>query len=417
LFLHSSLFLHRDEKPKRQQLPATFKFQSLGCDITIQKRMRKSLTASLSLCFLPLLDVTSGFVVSEGNQQTRPVTSTDYSTGTALACQLLGMNCNTPTDFSFSFKGFCKRGGETDIHSDGWGVAFYEGNGIRQFHDVEAAATSPMAHFLSIHSIRTLNMMSHIRYATAGEVELGNVHPFCREMWGLNWAFAMNGDIPAFKKHPKTKLSSLGPGDSPCTEESYYNPVGTTDSEAAFCAILNALRVRFQRLPSLPVLYEALQKLCDEIIQLEDPESGEPTIMNFLLTCGANTLWVYSWPGKRPGSKVWNGLHYTTREAPFTTSHLSDVDCTVDFKLHTDRDDCVSVIATKPLTDDEEWIEMKKGELIVFDQGRPNFSPKSLFELELLGHGLNSTVLERPALEEDMRLFNLDPSVFRGACI
>jgi glutamine amidotransferase len=340
-------------------------------------------------------------------------TAAAAATITSLYCQLLGMNCNTPTDFTFSFKGFCKRGGETDIHTHGWGVAFYEKNGIRQFHDVEAAASSPMANFLTSYPIRTLNMMSHIRYATVGEVELSNVHPFCREMWGLNFAFAMNGDVPMFKDDPSRKLISLGPGDSPCKEESYYNPVGTTDSEAAFCAILNALRVRFQKLPSIPVLYDALQQLCNEIVSA-DPER---TIMNFLLTCGPNTLWVYSWPGSRPGSKTWNGLHYTTRSNPFASSRLCDVDYTLDFSLHTNDDDCVSVIATKPLTDDEEWIEMDRGDLIVFNQGRPNISPKSLFEIELLGHGLQSTVLEKSSLEEDMRIFNFDPKVFRCQCI
>jgi len=35
-------------------------------------------------------------------------------------CQLLGMNCNVPTDICFSFEGFAKRGGETDEHKDGW---------------------------------------------------------------------------------------------------------------------------------------------------------------------------------------------------------------------------------------------------------------------------------------------------------
>ena len=37
-------------------------------------------------------------------------------------CQLLGMNCAAPTDCSFSFKGFCQRGGGTDIHSHGFGL-------------------------------------------------------------------------------------------------------------------------------------------------------------------------------------------------------------------------------------------------------------------------------------------------------
>ena len=41
-------------------------------------------------------------------------------------CQLLGMNCNVPTDVTFSFTGFAQRGGKTDHHSDGWGIAFFE---------------------------------------------------------------------------------------------------------------------------------------------------------------------------------------------------------------------------------------------------------------------------------------------------
>ncbi len=41
-------------------------------------------------------------------------------------CQLLGMNCATPTDVTFSFTGFAARGGLTDHHADGFGVAFFE---------------------------------------------------------------------------------------------------------------------------------------------------------------------------------------------------------------------------------------------------------------------------------------------------
>ena len=50
-------------------------------------------------------------------------------------CQLLGMNCNVPTDICFSFKGFRRRGGETDEHSDGWGIGFFEDKGCRMFLD------------------------------------------------------------------------------------------------------------------------------------------------------------------------------------------------------------------------------------------------------------------------------------------
>lgn len=60
-------------------------------------------------------------------------------------CQLLGMNCATPTDITFSFSGFAARGGETDQHSDGWGIAFFEDKACRLFIDHESAATSAMA--------------------------------------------------------------------------------------------------------------------------------------------------------------------------------------------------------------------------------------------------------------------------------
>lgn len=353
-------------------------------------------------------------------------------------CQLLGMNCATPTDFTFSLKGFCKRGGDTDIHSDGWGVAFYEGKGLRQFHDREPASTSPMATFLQSTSIQTLNMMSHLRYATAGGVELSNVHPFCREMWGINFAFAMNGDIPLFKHRPQAKLTALSSSASSSASASssssliidhddtdtdtdddnpkYYHPVGGTDSEAAFCAILNALRNDYQTLPSLPVLKAALQQLCDEIIRY-DPQQ---TIMNFLLTCGPDNLWVYSYPGARPGSTVWNGLHYTTRSYPFSEhTSLCDVDYDIDFSTTNGINDCVSIIATLPLTDNEDWVEIQKGELIVFDQGSPHTTSKSLFEIELLGHGLKpSSVFDKPILENDMKQFDIDPdSFYQGSYI
>jgi hypothetical protein len=57
-----------------------------------------------------------------------------------IMCQLLGMNCNTPTDICFSFAGFQARGGLTDVHGDGWGIAFFEGRGVRVFLDPKASS-------------------------------------------------------------------------------------------------------------------------------------------------------------------------------------------------------------------------------------------------------------------------------------
>jgi predicted glutamine amidotransferase len=43
------------------------------------------------------------------------------------------------------------------------------------------------------HSIKTQNVMSHVRFATAGAVQLENVHPFVREWGGRMWSFCHNG--------------------------------------------------------------------------------------------------------------------------------------------------------------------------------------------------------------------------------
>jgi predicted glutamine amidotransferase len=65
------------------------------------------------------------------------------------------MNCAAPTDFSFSLKGFCRRGGGTDIHSHGFGLCVYEGHGLRSFHDTLPASESPIAKLLQELPIRT----------------------------------------------------------------------------------------------------------------------------------------------------------------------------------------------------------------------------------------------------------------------
>ena len=242
----------------------------------------------------------------------------------------------------------------------------------------------------------------------------------------MNWCFCHNGQVPLLEDNPDTWLGDI-PGDR------VYFPVGHTDSEAAFCAILNALRAEFtDTMPSLPVLYERLQTLCQEIVDYNPKE----TILNFLLTCGPHVLWVYSWPGRRPGSSVWNGLHYTVRSQSGVL--LKDADYSVVMSASksknrvnkkngvsaadSDKDDGshdVCIVATKPLTADEEWIELAPGELILLDSGKPHVSPRELFHVELQGHGLvNGGKALKPArLEEDMRRYEFHKEFFVGGGI
>ncbi len=325
-----------------------------------------------------------------------------------LYCQLLGMNCATPTDFSFSFKGFSLRGGCTDVHCHGWGLILYEGKGIRSFHDPESCSESPIAEFVRNHPLRTYNMIAHIRYATVGGVALENVHPFHREMWGVNWCFAHNGDVPMYKLEPGEELPIIGS----CGGERIYHPIGDTDSEKIFCSLLNAMHAKFQTLPSLPLLHEYLKELLNEIVA----HNEEETILNFIMGCGQHTSFAYSWPGKRPGSNVWNGLHYLVREPPFRKAALVDCDYKVDFAELASDNDRVAVIATKPLTLNEQWVEFERNQLILFDEGKPHLAADECISAEIAGHGLDSDVLPSSTLlKEDVRRFQTSQrSMFSG---
>jgi predicted glutamine amidotransferase len=250
-------------------------------------------------------------------------------------CQLLGMNCNVPTDICFSFAGFRRRGGATDVHRDGWGIGFFEGKGARLFLDPQPSAHSPLAELVRTYPIRSLNVVAHIRKATEGTVALENTHPFMRELWGRHWLFAHNGHLPHFQ---------------PSLDGS-FTPVGGTDSEWILCWILQSLRQRFGAEPPSPAeLFDPLRELALEFAGLG--------ISNFLLSNGEVMVAHCS-----------TRLSYIVRQAPFGEAHLLDEDFTVDFRELTTPSDRVAVITSLPLTDNESWVDMRPGTLWMFREG------------------------------------------------
>jgi predicted glutamine amidotransferase len=261
-------------------------------------------------------------------------------------CQLLGMNCNTPTDVTFSFRGFAQRGGHTDQHGDGWGIAFFEGDaksedsghacdkGLRHFVDHQPASLSPVAELISRYPIKSRNVIAHIRKATQGRVALENCHPFVRELWGRYWVFAHNGDLKDFA--PRLHAS--------------FRPVGDTDSERAFCWIMQELAKSHAGVPSVRELSITLRELA-----LEIAAHGS---FNFLLSNG-QALWAHAS----------TSLYYVERKHPFANATLSDEDLSVNFAEHTRVTDRVAVVVTAPLTSNESWTPFAPGEVKVFVDG------------------------------------------------
>ncbi|KPX21872.1 Glutamine amidotransferase [Pseudomonas amygdali pv. dendropanacis] len=85
-------------------------------------------------------------------------------------CELLGMSANVPTDIVFSFTGLMQRGGRTGPHRDGWGIAFYEGRGLRLFQDPAASSESEVAQLVQRYPIKSEVVIGHIRQANVGNV-------------------------------------------------------------------------------------------------------------------------------------------------------------------------------------------------------------------------------------------------------
>ena len=255
-------------------------------------------------------------------------------------CELMGMSANVPTDICFSFAGLMQRGGGTGPHKDGWGIGFYEGKALRSFHDPQPSVDSPIAQLVCHYPIKSKNVISHIRQANVGSVNLENTHPFSRELWGFTWTFAHNGQLdPVIFDWPLR----------------FYKPVGTTDSEYAFCWLLDQVRIAFPEPPQkTEPLFDLITQCCHKLRSLG--------VFNMLL-CDSD--WLFSYCTTK--------LHWITRRAPFGVAQLKDCDLTVDFRGETQENDIVTVIATEPLTDNEEWQSIQTGEARVFKEGETCF--------------------------------------------
>ncbi len=246
-------------------------------------------------------------------------------------CQLLGMNANTPTDVMFSFTGFATRAEE---HKDGFGIAFFEGAGVRLMVDAQSARVSPVAEMVRRYPIKSDNIVSHIRKATQGSITLANTHPFVRELWGRYWVFAHNGDLKGF-----------------CPRlHGAFRPVGETDSERAFCWLMQELAKAHASVPTIAELTATLRELA--------PLAAAHGTFNFMLSNG-QALWAH----------CSTHLHYLVRRHPFATASLQDEELTVDFTELTSVHDRVAIVVTEPLTRDEPWQAFAPGELRVFVAG------------------------------------------------
>jgi glutamine amidotransferase len=161
-------------------------------------------------------------------------------------CELLGVSTDTPIRIGLSMARLAAHGDPARHLGDGWGVALHDGADAFVVRLPEPAIQSPW-----VHAVETLYQpislaIAHIRRATRGKVTLRNTQPFCRELGGRLHVFAHNGDLPGLLDHARI------PG-------ARFQPIGDTDSEMAFCGLMERLADLWSSgLPSLIARHQVI---------------------------------------------------------------------------------------------------------------------------------------------------------------
>ncbi len=261
-------------------------------------------------------------------------------------CELFGMSSLYPATVNLSINTFAQHGGGVDIHKDGWGIVFYENNDVRRIRDTAPAVDNEWIKFLERHSIRSNIVLSHIRKATSGELTLNNTQPFCRELAGKVHSFAHNGDLKGLSKKQNTN-------------NNFYQPLGETDSEIAFCVLLNELSTIWLQSEDSPLLADRIA-----IIHRLFNYFSSFGPANFIYS-DSEYLFAYSDKRTQKDNKIAPpGLYKLERQCsvPSVGAKYSGLSISKHFQR-------AILIASVPLSD-EDWIPIEKDNLIVLKLGK-----------------------------------------------
>ena len=162
-------------------------------------------------------------------------------------CELFGLSSNAAIGVTLSLKTFASHGAPESSLKDGWGIAYYHGPDVRLIKDTAPAATSEWMRFAEGHCLRSTTIAAHIRHATQGRVRYCNTQPFTRELGGRRHVFAHNGNLPGIEAGTGAGSGAPGP-----PARGRFRPVGDTDSERAFCDLLERLVPLWQDGPEPP---------------------------------------------------------------------------------------------------------------------------------------------------------------------
>jgi predicted glutamine amidotransferase len=263
-------------------------------------------------------------------------------------CELFGLSSSRPVAMTYALHEFATHGGLVHRNKSGWGVAYRRDRDAILIKEPSPASDSIWVRFIESHPIATSTAIAHVRYATAGEPSYENTHPFTRELGGRNHVFAHNGSFGPIERH----VALPGGG---------FRPIGQTDSEYAFCVLLEQLRSLWRDGDSPPALDDKVAVIAGIAARLR--ELGPA---NFLYSDG-DTLIAHA--DKRAWEEAGGfsaprppGLSVLRLNASDLFARGLQVDCA-------GGDVAITAVASVPLTEGD-WEPLPEGTILALCQGR-----------------------------------------------
>jgi len=171
-------------------------------------------------------------------------------------CELLAISCRHPARLTSSLTALASHAGGDSRNREGWGLAFYQGYDVALYRDTTSADTCPLVPWLEANGPATTLSLGYIRHATQGAITLANTGPFARELNGRMQVFAHNGNLKNLEQSPLVKKNG------------FFQPVGETDSELAFCLLLDRVRQLEHTPYQLPPVQARLQTVTEVALAL-----------------------------------------------------------------------------------------------------------------------------------------------------
>ncbi len=141
-------------------------------------------------------------------------------------CDLLGLSFGAESTCGYHLKLLRTKNGK--YNPDGWGVAYYSDSSLHLIKEGANVNESKLIHSIeNSKEIKSKIFLCHLRKSSSMPIAKKNSHPFSRELYGKEYAFMHNGII---NDEIKEEMGMFR-----------FKPMGDTDSEKAFCYILDKI--------------------------------------------------------------------------------------------------------------------------------------------------------------------------------